>query len=107
MRTLSVTVTVSLLVTGDLSTSIDTVSTGGLAALGVQFRVKGALTINSVNWTGSVLAYSGGSGRGEQNKCISHMQLRISAKQLGGSGRLETGKSNSHSPRITLKYTYL
>ena len=46
MTTLSVTVTVSPLVTGDLSTSINTVSTGGLAALGVQFRVKGAPTIN-------------------------------------------------------------
>ena len=46
MSTLSVTVTVSPLVTGDPSTSIDTVSTGGLAALGVQFRVKRALTIN-------------------------------------------------------------
>ena len=40
MRTLSVTVTVSPLVTGDLSTSIDTVSTGGLAALGVQLKEK-------------------------------------------------------------------
>ena len=41
----SVTVTVSPLVTGDLSTFIDTVSTGRLAALGVQFREKGAPTI--------------------------------------------------------------
>ena len=40
MRTLSVTVTVSPLVTGDPSTSIDTVSTGGLAALGVQLKEK-------------------------------------------------------------------
>ena len=63
MRTLSVTVTVSPLVTGDPSTSIDTVSTGGLAALGVQFRVKEAVTISSVCRTGGVLAYSGGSGR--------------------------------------------
>ena len=46
MRTLSVTVTVSPPVTVDLSTSIDTVLTGGLAALGVQFRVKGTPTIN-------------------------------------------------------------
>ena len=69
VRTLSVTVTVSPLVTGDPSTSIGTVLTGGLAALGVQFRVKGAPTINSVYWTGGVLAYSGGSGRWEQNKC--------------------------------------
>ena len=46
MRTLSVTVIVSPLVTDEPLTSIDTVSTGGLAALGVQFRVKGALTIN-------------------------------------------------------------
>ena len=46
MTMLSVTVTVSPLVTGDPSSSIDTVSTGGLAALGVQFRAKGAPTIN-------------------------------------------------------------
>ena len=32
-------------------------------ALGVQFRVKGAPTINRESWTGGVLAYSGGSGR--------------------------------------------
>ena len=38
MSTLSVTVTVSLLVTGDPSKAIDTVSTGGLAALGVQLK---------------------------------------------------------------------
>ena len=63
MRTLPATVTVSLLVTSDPSTSIDTVSTGGLAALGVQFRVKGVPTINCVSWNESVLAYSGGSGR--------------------------------------------
>ena len=81
MKTLSATVTVSLLVTGDLSTVIDTVLIGGLAALAVQFRVKGAPTINSVNWTGGVLAYSGGSGRWVQNKCIFD-SLRISAKKL-------------------------
>ena len=46
MRTLSVTVRVSPVVTGDSSTAIDTVPTGGLAAVGVQFRVKGAPTIN-------------------------------------------------------------
>ena len=63
MRTLSVTVTPLPLLTGDLLTSIDTVSTAGLAAFGVQFRVKGAVTISSVCWTGAVLAYSGGSGR--------------------------------------------
>ena len=64
MRTLSVTVTVSkLVVTDELLTSIDTLSTGGLAALGVQFRVKEAVTISSVCWTEAVLAYSGGSGR--------------------------------------------
>ena len=40
MRTPSVTVTVSLLVTGDTSTSINTVSTGGLAAPGVQLKEK-------------------------------------------------------------------
>ena len=46
MRKLSVTVTVSPLLADEPSTSIDTVSTGGLAALGVQFRVKGVVTIN-------------------------------------------------------------
>ena len=46
MRTLSVTVTASLVVTRDQPTPIDTVSTGGFTALGVQFRVKGAPTIN-------------------------------------------------------------
>ena len=46
VRTLSVTMTVSPLVTADPSTCIDTESTGGLAALGVQFKVKGAPTIN-------------------------------------------------------------
>ena len=46
VRTLSVTVTLSPLMTGDPSTCIDTESTGGLAALSVQFRVKGAPTIN-------------------------------------------------------------
>ena len=71
MRTLSVTVTVSPLMTGEPSTSIDTVPTGGLAALGVQFRVKGAPTITCVYWTGLVSAYSGGSGKWEQNKKIS------------------------------------
>ena len=40
MRTLSVTVKVSPLVTGDPSTSIDTVSTEGLEALGVQLKEK-------------------------------------------------------------------
>ena len=63
MRILSVTVTVSPLLTGEPSTAIDTVSTGGLAALGVQFKVKEAVTISSACWTGGVLAYSGGSGR--------------------------------------------
>ena len=76
MRTLSVTVTVSPLVTGEPSTSIDTVSTGGLAALGVQFRVKGTPTTNCVCWTGSVLAYSGGSGRLETCKSNSYLQFK-------------------------------
>ena len=46
VRMVSVTVTLSPLVTGDRSTSIDTVSTGGLAALGVQLKEKSAPTIN-------------------------------------------------------------
>ena len=84
MRILSVTVRVSPLVTGDLSTFIDTVSTGGLAALGVQFRVKEAPTINRVSWTGLVLAYSGGSGRfGDNNARATHiLNLRITLKHL-------------------------
>ena len=69
MRKLSVTVTVSPLLTSEPSTFIATVSREGLAALGVQFRVKGAVTISSVCWTGSVLAYSGGSGR-----CVCRMR---------------------------------
>ena len=40
MRTLSVTVTVSPLMTGDPPTCIDTESTEGLAALGVQLKEK-------------------------------------------------------------------
>ena len=40
MRTLPVTLTVSVLMTGEPSASIDAVSTGGLAALGVQFSVE-------------------------------------------------------------------
>ena len=40
VRTLSVTVTVSLLMTGDPSISIDNELMGGLAAFNVQFRVK-------------------------------------------------------------------
>ena len=50
VRTLSVSVTASLVVTRDQPTPIDTVSTGGFTALGVQFRVEGVPTINWVNW---------------------------------------------------------
>ena len=59
MRILSVTVPVSSLVTGDLSTSIDTVSTEGLAALGVQLKEK---EVPVVKWAGlRGVANSGGS----------------------------------------------
>ena len=59
MRMLSVTVTVSLLVTGDPSTSIDTVSTGGLAALGVQLKEKEVPVVRRVGVRGE--GNSGGS----------------------------------------------
>ena len=59
MRTLSVTVTVSLVVTGDSSTSIDTVSTGGLAALGVQLKENEVPVIRRAGLRGVVS--SGGS----------------------------------------------
>ena len=62
MRTLSVTVTVSPLVTGDPSTSIDTVSTGGLAALGVQLKEKEVPVIRRAGLRGVVS--SGGSAGG-------------------------------------------
>ena len=58
-RKLSLTVTVSLLVTGDPSTSIDTVSTGGLAALGVQLKEKEVPVIRRAGLRGVVS--SGGS----------------------------------------------
>ena len=56
---LSVTVTVSLLMTGDPSTSIDTVSTGGLAALGVQLKEKEVPVVRKVGVRG--VGSSGGS----------------------------------------------
>ena len=59
MRMLSATVTVSLLVTGDPSTSIDTVSTGGLAALGVQLKEREVPVIRRAGLRGVVS--SGGS----------------------------------------------
>ena len=65
MRTLSVTVTVSLLVTGDPSTCIDTESTGGLAALGVQLKENGVPVVRSavgLRASGS----SGGSVHGQE-----------------------------------------
>ncbi len=62
MRTLSVTVTVLPLVTGDPSTSIDTVSTGGLAALGVQLKENEVPVIRRAGLRGVVS--SGGSAEG-------------------------------------------
>ena len=62
MRTLSVTVTVSLLMTGDPSTSIDTVSTGGLAVLGVQLKEKEVPVVRRVRLRGE--GNSGGSAEG-------------------------------------------
>ena len=54
MRIVSVTVTLPPLMTGNPSTSIDTVSTGGLAALGVQFRVKEVPVVRRVGLRGVV-----------------------------------------------------
>ena len=62
VRTLSITVTVSLLATGDLSTSIDTVSTGGLAAPGVQLKENEVPVIRRAGLRGVVS--SGGSAEG-------------------------------------------
>ena len=62
MRTLSVTVTVSQLVTGAPSIYIDTVSTGGLAALGVQLKENEVPVIRKVGLRGVVS--SGGSAGG-------------------------------------------
>ena len=59
MRMLFVTVTVSPTVTGNPSTSIDTVSTGGLAALGVQLKKKVVPVIRRAGAGGEVS--SGGS----------------------------------------------
>ena len=61
MRIVSVTVTLSLLVTGDPSTSIDTVSTGGLAALGVQLKEKEVPVVKRVGLRGE--RNSGGSAK--------------------------------------------
>ena len=64
MRTLSVTVTVLPLMIGDPSKAIDTVSTGGLAALGVQLREKEVPVVRRVGLRGVVS--SGGSAEGTQ-----------------------------------------
>ena len=53
MRTLSVTVTVSPLMTGDPPTCIDTESTEGLAALGVQFKEKEMPVVRRVGLRGA------------------------------------------------------
>ena len=68
MRMLSVTVTVSLLVTGDPSTAIDTVSTGGLAALGVQLKEKMEPMVKATVLGG--VTSSGGSAEG---RCFTHV----------------------------------
>ena len=73
MRTLSVTVTVSPLVTGDPSTSIDTVSTGGLAALGVQLKEKIEPMIRATG-LGRVTS-SGGSAEGQGFTHVSATEL--------------------------------
>ena len=64
MTMLSVTVTPSPLMTGDPFTSIDTVSTGGLAALGVQFRVKEVPVVRRVGLRG-VVSSGRSAGRAE------------------------------------------
>ena len=67
VTTLSVTVTVSPLVTGDSSTSIDTVSTGELAALGVQLKEKMEPMVKATALRG--VTSSGGSVEG---RCSTH-----------------------------------
>ena len=73
MRTLSVTVTASPLVTGDPSTSIDTVSTGGLAALGVQLKEKIEPMVRATG-LGRVTS-SGGSVEGQSCTHVSATEL--------------------------------
>ena len=78
MRTLSVTVTVSLLVTGDLSTSIDTVSTGGLAAFGVQLKEKEVPVIRRA-WLRGVVS-SGGSAEGTHSAACMYVNVCCTCK---------------------------
>ena len=78
MRTLSVTVTVSPLVTGDSSTSIDTMSTGGLAALGVQLKENEVPVIRRAGLRGVVIelwricrsVHSSTEGVGTKDACM-------------------------------------
>ena len=73
MRTLSVTVTVSPLVTGDPSTCIETESTGGLAALGVQLKENEVPVVSRAGLRGD--GSSGGSiGR---RQCVGIMHIVI------------------------------
>ena len=72
MRTLSATVTVSPLVTGDPSTSIDTVSTGGLAALGVQLKENEVPVIRRAGLRGMVssVGSAGGCTAQQCTECV-------------------------------------
>ena len=65
-RMFSVTVTVSRLVTGDPSTSIDTMSTGRLVALGVQLKEKEVPVVRRVGLRGGMRS-GGSAGHGAQN----------------------------------------
>ena len=71
MRTLPVTVTVSLIVTGDPSTAIDTVSTGGLAALGVQLKEKMEPMVRA-----TVLGRVTSSGGSAERQCFTHVSVQ-------------------------------
>ena len=71
MRTLSVTVTVSPLVTGDPSTCIDTESTGGLAALGMQLKENKVPVVRRMGLRAGP-GSSGGSIGSRQRVCILH-----------------------------------
>ena len=74
MRTLSVTVTVSPLATGDPSTCIDTVSTGGLAALGVQFKENEVPVV----WSAVGLRGNGSSGGSiGRRRCVDLLHIVI------------------------------
>ena len=69
---LSITVTLSPLMTGDPSTSTDTVSAGGLAALGVQLKEKEVPVVRRVGLRGE--GNSGGSAEGHS---VTHTNVTV------------------------------